>query len=190
MKSNNKIYIILSIFASASLILAVFFIWPVLEEIGNNSKDLISEKNNLVTLAAQNNETDNFRKNYETYRPNLEKIDQLFIDPTNPVDFIKFLEDTATSSQITSQISLQPIPQGLHQSSQNFIIFQFSSDGSFSEMLNFAEKIEAGPYLIEIENLTIQTSEGPAGASPENIYNDYSSRKVDATFAIKAFIKK
>ena len=194
MKNNNKIYII---FTLASLFLVLFFIWPLLKEIEKNSKDLISAKNNMVTLGAQINETENFKKNYETYKPNLEKIDQLFIDTNNPVDFIKFLEDTASSSQITSQISLPPSSQGSQQGPkgtlQNFIIFRFSSKGGFPEVLNFSKSIEAGPYLIEIENLTIQNSETPASGAPANgvpnVSKDYSSRKVDAAFTIKAFIK-
>jgi hypothetical protein len=108
MKNKSKIYIILLIFALVSLFLVIFFIWPLFKEIERNSKDLISAKNNIVTLGAQINETENFKNNYGTYKPNLEKIDQLFIDADNPVDFIEFLENTASSSKITSQISLPP----------------------------------------------------------------------------------
>lgn len=201
MINNNKIYTISLVFTIAILFLVMFFVLPLLREIEKNSKDLISAKNNVAVLAEQTNETENFKKNYETYAPNLEKIDQLFVDPNNPVDFIKFLEDTASTSQITSQISLQPSPQDSQQSlkgaSQNFIIFRFASKGGFSEVLNFLKKIEAGPYLVEIENLTIQNSEVPVSgySVPEkeslvpNIYEDNSSRKVDATFTIKVFVK-
>lgn len=195
MKNNNKIYITLLIFALVSLVLIVFFVWPLFKEIEKNSDDLISAKNNIVVLGIQNSETGNFKKNYVTYKPNLDKIDQLFMDPVNPVDFIKFLEDTAGDSQITSQISLQPAPKSSQQTSQNFILFQFSTTGNFSSVLDFAKKIEAGPYLIEIENLTIQNSRTYASSSPQGgssiiVSGDYSSRKVDAVFAIKAFVQK
>lgn len=194
MKPSNKIYIISSLFALASLLLLIFFIWPTSKEIEQNSQDLISAKNDIVTLDAQIAETNAFKKNYGNYKPNLDKLDQLFIDPNNPVDFIKFLEDTASVSQITSQISLPPFSQNSQQAAQNFILFQFASKGSFSGVLDFAKKVEAGPYLIELENLTIQnsavTTSGVSPIAALSALKNYSSRTVDATFTIKAFIKK
>ena len=196
MKNSNKIYIILLIFTLVSLFLAVFLILPLSKEIEKNSKDLISAKNNMAILLAQVDGIENFKKNYETYKPNLEKMDQLFVDPNNPVDFIKFLEDTAFSSQITSQISLPPSSQNIQKKSkgalQDFIILQFSSKGNFSEVSNFLKEIESGPYLIEIENLTIQNSQTPTSGSSKDktVSKDYSSREVDVTLAIKVFTKK
>ena len=136
---------------------------------------------------------ENFKKNYDAYKPNLKKIDQLFVDPVNPVGFIKFLEDTSSESQITSQISLQP---SYIENSQNFIIFQLSAKGIFPAMVSFLKKVETGQYLIKIENLTIQNdpaaNSAPAGVKSENkdISKDYSQRKVNAIFTIKAFTKK
>jgi hypothetical protein len=195
MKTNNKIRIILLVFALASLFLVIFFIWPLLKEIDKNSRDLISAGKNIVILAAQSGETENFKNNYESYKPNLEKIDSLFIDPADPVNFIKFLEDTAAGDQVTLQISSPPSSQNSAKKGPNFIMFQFSSKGSFSQMSDFSRKIEMGPYVIEIENLTIQNAEGfPVSASPEDkniskniAQKDYSSRNVNATFAIGVF---
>ncbi|MCX6723259.1 MAG: hypothetical protein NT094_04340 [Candidatus Staskawiczbacteria bacterium] len=183
MKNNNKIYTILLVFALIFLFLVIFFIWPLIGEIEKNSEDLISAKNNIVNLDAQINETNNFKKNYETYKSTLERIDQLFVDINNPVNFIEFLENAASNYNVTSKISLPPSSQ----SSQQFITFQFISKGGFSDILNFVKGIEAGPYLIEIENLTIQDSR--QNLDHKDIPQDYYSRNVDATFTIKAFIK-
>ncbi len=179
MKNNNKIYIILSIFTLVSLFLVVFFIWPLMKEIKESSKTFVSAKNSIVALAIQAGEIENFKKNYETYKLDLEKIDQLFVDPNNPVDFIEFLENTSAVFQITSQISLPPVPRDSKQVTQNFIIVRFSSTGGFQEILNFAQKIETGPYLIGIENLSIQ---------PDS--KNQSSNEFNAVFTIKAFTKK
>jgi hypothetical protein len=181
MKNNNKIFIILSIFFLLSLLLVVFFIWPTLKEIEKNSKALILAKNNIVNLDAQIIETKNFQKNYATYAPNFKKIDQIFFNQNNPVDFIKFLEDAAVTSNVVSQTSLPPLSNG---GDQTFIIFQISSTGSFPGVYNFLKKIETGPYLIETENLTIQNSLDKA------VPKDYSLRNVSATFTIKVFIEK
>lgn len=182
---NNRIKIILSIFILSSLFLIIFFVWPLTKEIKKNSEDLVSAKNNIVDLEAQINETNNFKKVYENYKPNLDKIDQLFINSNYLVDFIEFLENTAFNSNVTSQISLPPASKN----SQQFVMFQFISEGTFFDMLNFIKKIESGPYLIEIENLTIQNSTQNSNRD-KNISEGYSSRYIEATFTIKAFTKK
>jgi len=176
MKTSNKFYIILSIFASFAIAFAAFDVW-LLKGIEKNSGDLISAKNNIAALNTQISGAENFKKNYVDLKPNLDKISQMFVDPENPVDFIKFLEDTAYACQITSKISLADISGSDAKNKQDFIVFQFFSSGYFPEMLNFSKKIEAGPYLVEVENLTIQNAK------------DAKDGKVDATFTIKAFIK-
>ena len=184
MNSKNKIHTIFSAFFLLSLILLVFFIWLLLKDIGRNSSELILAKNDITALGDQINEVEKFKQNFNVYKSNFELIDKLFVDLNNPVDFIEFLENTASNYNITSQISLPPATSGYQQSNQNFIILQFSSKGKFLDVLNFVKKIEAGPYLLENENLDIQNSQD------KNISNDYSSRIVSAVFNLKIFIKK
>src|SRR5258706_8922742 len=125
---KNNIYIILSIFGLVIILLMLFFAWPLLIEVKNSSEHLASVKNDMVILDIQNNEIENFKINYQNYKANLEKMNQLFIDPQNPVDFIKFLENTASNSGIKSQISLLPASS---QDNQNSITFQLFSSGDF-----------------------------------------------------------
>jgi hypothetical protein len=177
---KNKIYTISIVFGLTIIILIIFFVLPSLKEIKENSKDLLLGKNNLAFLEAQVNEIENFKKNYNDYQPNLEKIDQLFVDSKNPVDFIKFLEKTASDFEIESEISLLSLPQGKEQDT---VIFQIFSKGDFSKILKFSEKLENGPYLIKIQNLTIKKSE------KEKVSKEYSPGEVEAIFLIKAFVK-
>ncbi|MEK7540954.1 MAG: hypothetical protein AAB529_01820 [Patescibacteria group bacterium] len=179
--ASKKINIALIIFVLIVVALIAFFIRPLLAEIKMSSKEAFLEKNNIATLGIQANEIENFEKNYSLYKPDLEKMEQLFIDSKNPVDFIKFLEKTASDLEITSKISLLPPPK---KGNQNFISFQFFSSGDFSKMLEFSEKLETGPYLIEIKNLTIKNS------TEQNISKNYSPEKVDTLFLIKAFTKQ
>lgn len=181
MASKKKINIALIIFTLIVVALIAFFIRPLLAEIKMSSKELFLEKNNIAAMEIQAKEIENFEKNYSLYGPNLEKMEQLFVDSKNPVDFIKFLEKTASDSEITSKISLLPPPK---KGDQNFIAFQFFSSGDFSNILKFSEKLETGPYLIEIKNLTIKNS------TEQNVSKNYSPEKVDANFLIRAFTKQ
>ncbi|MCX6720502.1 MAG: hypothetical protein NTW11_01735 [Candidatus Staskawiczbacteria bacterium] len=169
MINNNKIYINFSIFAGVALLFVIFIIWPLFSGIEKESEDLISAKDNIASLKAQTVETGKFGKDYQNYNANLNKISQMFVDPNNPVDFIEFLESADQEAQITSQISMSPADKA-----NQFIIFQISSKGSFSGFLKFSEILEAGPYLLEIENMNIQNLD----------------KNVSASFVIKVFTKK
>ena len=174
MKTNKSknIYTTVLIFSVVSLLLFIFCIWPLFVGIKKNSDDLISAKNSMFALKQQINETKIFKNNFEGYKTNLDKIDQLFIDSDDTVDFIQFIEATAYTYGVTSKIS---IPQSSTTSNQ-FTVFQVSFEGSFAAISSFTREIEAGPYMVEIENLTIH-----------NILD--KSKKADATFAIKVFTK-
>ena len=177
--NKNKIYIISSIFVLISLLLIIFFVLPLFKEIEKNSRDLVLAKSDVANLDVQIKETSDFKKKYQTYKPNFDKIDQLFVDPKNPVNFIEFLEKTALNYKTTSQISLVPISS----SSNQFILLQITSKGSFSNVLSFIKQIEVGPYLVEIEDLTIQDSD-------QNTQTNDASRNVNVVFTIEAFIKQ
>jgi len=179
MTSKKKANIILTIFIAINISLIVFFVWPLLTQIKTNSKEILSAKNNIATLGIQANEIENFGKNYSLYKPNLEKMEQLFVDFKDPIDFIEFLEKTAADSELTSKISLPPATK---EENKTFIIFQFFSTGDPAKILEFSKKIENGPYLIEIENLTVRD------LTERDAIKD-SSEKVGATFLIKAFTK-
>ncbi|MCX6760810.1 MAG: hypothetical protein NTZ84_01730, partial [Candidatus Nealsonbacteria bacterium] len=99
-------------------------------------------------------------------------------DSEVPVDFISFLEKTASQSSVSIEIS--PFSAGKSgKDSWPFLNFQVNINGSFPSFLSFLEKIENSPYLIEIQNLNISQS-----AEVKN-----SSGNVNALISFKAFSK-
>ena len=173
---KNKIYTTLAAFVLAILSLILFFVYPLWLEVKNNSKKLLSEKNEAAMLIAQSDDVENFKKVYDSYKPDLEKINQLFVDPQNPVEFIKFLEDTAFAFGIMSKISLVPVPES--QEKPDTVSFQIFFNDDFLKILHFIEKLENGPYLIQIQNASIKSAGSDA------------SGRVDASFLVNAFTKQ
>jgi hypothetical protein len=153
-------------------------IWFLFGSIQQDSNNLVATKNSIVALDAQSVETQKFKEKYQDYKPNLEKISSMFVDMDNPVDFIKFLENSAADSDMTSQISLPSAPQ---LAGQNFAILQFSGTGYFSDVFSFIKTIESGSYLLEVENLSIQPT--------PNTSSKAVSKTVDASFTLKVFTK-
>jgi len=183
MKTKNKIYQIIIIFLLIALFLVVFLIYPTLKDIKNNSKQILSNKGQLLFIDAENMELDNFKQGYKDYEPNLKKIDQLFIDPQNPIDFIKFLEKTASNSNISVEINLIPPQKNKNGDDPPTTFFQIYTKGDFLNILKFSERLEMGYYLIRINSFTIKKSD-------QSIGEDKSfSNRVDADFSIETINK-
>lgn len=174
--TQQKIYIISGIFACTALALGAFLLWPLYTDIQNGSGQLTAIKSQRASLDVENNEIANFKKNYNQYQPNLAKLNEAFVDPKNPVNFIAFLESSADSSNIKSTISLIQNP---NQDSQNVLTFQLSTSGNFLDTLQFAQQLENGPYLIEIEDVSIQDSSPSATVKKPPLGN------VDSVFLLK-----
>lgn len=153
MAIKKEIYIIISAFLLVASLLVLFFIFPTYSEVAQKSRELVSQKNNRLALESQFSEAKKFKLKYDEYKPNLEKIDGLFVDSENPVGFIEFLEETAEGFGLKLQISA---PLFSEKESSNSASFQLSATGNFSGLLNFIQKLEFGPYLINLQNLDIK----------------------------------
>lgn len=175
MKNQNKIYIIITIFALIVLVLIVFVIYPTLEDIKNSSREILLDKSKVISINEQNKELDDFKKKYNNHNYNLEKINQLFVDSKDPVDFIKFLEKTANDSGIGTDIKLDISLSEKGFNNLPVAISNIFTTGNFLNILKFSEKLDTSPYLMRINNLTIKKS------SQESM--------VDANFLVEAITK-
>ena len=156
MNPNKKIIFTSGILGIISLIFIFLIIYPLFNNIKKNSEALISQKRELASLEGEIENLKNFEKIYQAQHENLEKIDKLFIDPDIPTDIIKFvgfLRKIAEDSQISIDISSPTPKKEIAADPWPSITFQMALKGKFSNFGKFLEKIETGPYLIEILNL-------------------------------------
>jgi len=154
----KKIIIISIVFGAVSLSLIFLVICPLLKGIKKNSQELILAKKELVSFKTKAEEFEQSKEICGGLKTDLEKIDELFINPDVPIDLIKFWRKTAEDSDLLidiSPVSLKTEETVLWDS----IGFRLSLIGSFSDFSKFLEKIETAPYLIEIQNLSAKTSE-------------------------------
>lgn len=174
-KNQNKIYIIIIIFILIALMLIVFLIYPVLRDIQNGSKEILSNKSKVAFLNKQRNELNGFNRKYNNDSYDLERIDQLFVDSKNPIDFVEFLEKTANDSGITMDIKLNIslLDKGFNK--WPVAISNIAVTGEFFNILKFSEKLNTSPYLMMIKNITIKKSQQVSA--------------VDANFLVEAITK-
>ena len=165
----------LSIAALVLLIVLIvaFILYPLFQGISNNSKELFSQKEKSAAIGAEIERLEEFRILYKGLQEILEKIDNLFIDPEVPVEFISFLETIAEEQQLKIEIS-SVLAARIEEEPWPSLVFQITAIGPFQHLLRFLEKIENSPYLVEIKNINIIKMEEGA---------------VSASFSIKVFTK-
>jgi Tfp pilus assembly protein PilO len=174
MKTKEKINFFIVFVVLLVVLTAVFVVYPLLGGIRKNSQELVSQKKNLAILESEVVNLEKFKIIYEELEEILGKINDLFVDPGVPVEFISFLEERAKESQLETKIS----PTVLKETEEDpwpFLAFQINSTGSFPSTLSFLKKIENSSYLIEIKNLNISKVE--------------TSDNVQTIFSIKVYTK-
>lgn len=180
MTVKNKIHLSIAIFLLLTILMVVFVIYPLLRNIKNSSNELIFQKNNLLTLETQITNLEKFKTISKGLEEILKKVDSLFVDPKVPIEFISFLEKNSKNNSLDIEIS-QISAKKMEKDAWSFLILQASITGSFPNFLRFFEKLEASPYLIEIQNLSVSTLAGQKPSSSDNIKAD---------FLIKVFAKE
>jgi hypothetical protein len=166
MDTKKQIYIIISVFLLLLLLLILFFIWPLFREVKKSSESLSLQIKDAITLERQLQEAEKFQQKYESYQPGFQKIESMFVDSSNPVTFIEFLENIAQNKNIKLQISapLFSIEKGL-----TFANLQLFASGSFSGIIKFIKEIELGPYLIQTQNLSLESRKTGIGTITADI---------------------
>lgn len=155
MTIKNKINLSLVVFIILSLSLILFLIYPLFAGIKNNSEELISQKQKLISLETKIENLEKFQTLWQEIEPDFQKIEKFFIDPEVPVEFISALETIAKDCQMTVEISSTPSGR-TEKDPWSLLFFQLGATTSFSKFLKFLEKLETSPYLIEIPSLNVR----------------------------------
>jgi len=179
MAIKKKIYLTLIIFSLLIILMIVFVVFPLFRGIKNNSKELIVQKEKFVALEAKITNLEKFKVLYAELQHFLKEIDNLFVDSGVPIEFISFLEKTSEKSQLKIEI-LPTSDKKMEKDFWPYLAFQITSTGSFPNFLKFLEKLENGPYLVEVQNVSIGKLTGNNGAVSDN---------VRANFSVKVFVK-
>lgn len=152
----EKKSIIFIVFGFVLFTILIILIWISFENIKKESENLFLQKVKIINLANQNTQIESFKTKYQDYLPNLQKIEEMFVDPQNPLKFIEFLEKSSFDTGVALEISpLSFLTEGVVKT----VSVRITVKGNFNDVLKFLEKIESGKYLLSVENLTISNLE-------------------------------
>lgn len=183
MKNQNKLYVGLAVSMLALIVLLGFLAYVILTAIVDGSSDILLKKGQVAAMQLQDKAVDDFKAVYKDHKVNLEKNKELFVNASNPVQFITFLETIATQVNVTSDVSITSSQRVGSASGQVPIVFQIEADGSFPNLVAFFEKLEAGPYLVSVTNVTMKKIE------KDPLNKKISQSVLQAHITVEALIK-
>jgi len=152
---DKKVLIISLVITILLVILSVFFVWPSLGQVEEQSRKLSYVRDTISAFDKEAVEIEKFKQNYNNYLPNLQEMSRMFVEPDNLVGFIEFLEKSAEESEVYVEVQ----PQVSLQKEAKTAVFGLSCSGSLSGTVNFLEHLERGNYLINVTNFSAINSD-------------------------------
>src|SRR3989338_11087307 len=152
MKKNSIIFLI---FGAIILFLIFFVLNLVFNQIQIESQKIIIQKKEFLESADKIKNIRDFMEKFKQYQPNIEKISNFFINTSEPIEFIEFMEKEAAISRVSVEIAppvLNPKGGGIWPS----LGFNLNIKGTFPNFLEFLDKLESSPYLVRLESASIR----------------------------------
>ncbi len=181
-KKETILISLVSLFVGVAILFSIVFFLG--GEIKKNSEKIIEIRRKLIF--SERESVSDIQSHFDEIKPDLEKIDSLFVDSDAPVEFIEFLEKTSTRSDIFLEIN----PTSLEKEENSIwegVGFQIKAVGSSENCLRFLEKLEYSLYMTEIQSLSFSKLKKESLKSER--YEEFSLGDVILNIKIKAFTK-
>jgi hypothetical protein len=136
------------------LILALFWVnFKISKEVLKIKKELIEKEKEKVELEKKWESFFHQKKDFKNLEKDVSKVESAFLKKENPLPLIKKLEEIQKEMGIQTKIDLTEKEDKLN--------FKISSEvGSFSDFLNYLNKIENLPFLSKVTFLNVNKGEG------------------------------
>ena len=90
--------------------------------------------------------------NYEEFREKVKKVESLFIEYGNPVEFLNYLEETAELCGISPQISNLYFKDG-DKDGISTLTLKLVFVSEFSDFFKLLDNLKLAPWLLQIQSL-------------------------------------
>ncbi|RLC40360.1 MAG: hypothetical protein DRH33_00110 [Candidatus Nealsonbacteria bacterium] len=191
-KAKKKLYLTVFFFTLLFGILLRMGVFPVITEIERSTELLKFQKKALGRFESRVESFKTFQKDFPLYQPTLDKLEDLFVAEDAPIRFLEFLEKEARDFDLSIKISPFKISQK-KEDPWEVVGFSVVFWGKFQDCLRFLERVEKGPFLVEISQLSVEKISEASSALKEfeNLQpGDTYFNLVLKTFTGKTQVKK
>ncbi|MBU0897947.1 MAG: type 4a pilus biogenesis protein PilO [Patescibacteria group bacterium] len=154
----KKIIINLIIFLSIIFTLISFIILPTIKNINHIGSEIEIQKVDLEKKYIKTQNLKQISAELNKMEPMLSKLDQVFINKNNELDFITLTEKIATINNVYQKINLGS-DQSIKNETYKKIPLQLSIQGDFINQLNYLISLESLNYYINIKSLELSKQE-------------------------------
>src|SRR3989344_4698851 len=153
---QKKFIIIVAALILTACLMALFILFYVLPLIQKGANAILDMKNELALLAAKRRQVKMDDELIEGSTTDLERVKNLAVDHSNPLNFFEFLYATASSGKAFVDVRLteSKVPSS-PKVLEYGIGVNINVDGPGKGVFTFLNLLELAPYEMEIQELVI-----------------------------------
>lgn len=148
------------------LSMTAFILYYLGQGIAEDYQTLLMTKKETARITKDIENIAEFENIALSYESEFVSFEGIFINPDIPIPFIEFLERASQASSLELRI-LAHDPNKIEGDPWSSMDFQLTLEGYYPNFIEFVEKLESAPYLVELRNLSIRKFQGrtdkPAG---------------------------
>ncbi|MBI2637498.1 MAG: hypothetical protein HYW88_01230 [Candidatus Sungbacteria bacterium] len=162
--AKNRFIIIISILVVGSLLMLYLFLNYLFPRILAEVESLEEMKVKIATLEARQSRLKNIEESFQGSKDDIERIEGLLVDRSDPLKFFESLYSIASSSNvlITLQFSSVGIPpEKLKDDKPQFgVSMRIAADGQTKNILAFLGLLETLPYELTVDDISLLSAGG------------------------------
>ena len=177
MKAKQKIVIATASFGAFTVIFLVVVVYAVLQGVLEDRGQVLTHKRELLQLQEYEKSSRELEMFSTQYAGEFLLLEDLLVDSETPIAFFRFLDGTAD----LFRLRIEKAPGAVqHLKGDRWPSFEIrlAGDGVYPDVMAFLQKIENGPYLLEIKNFTLTTEKGFTDVGSQGEVEFTSSWKV------------
>ncbi|MFH1583011.1 MAG: hypothetical protein ABIB72_01685 [Candidatus Falkowbacteria bacterium] len=156
---KNKITASLVGFLVIILSLIYFIVIPTIKDIKTMGQTIEAQREDLEKKYIKGQSLRQLTENLSKIEPNLELLDQIFINKNRELEFITSLENEANKNQVSQKINLNAPEKAENQNFQKTSL-QLVTNGGFIKQLKYLMSLENLRYYINVKLLELSTANG------------------------------
>lgn len=154
--SYQQILSISLFFSVAFACLTMLLFIPSINKIKEIRNEIISQKVQLERDMINQRNISTLSKKIEEIEPQLNKLEQIFINKNRELEFITALEGIAQDNNITQGLQLSPASETTNKLYKK-IPLSLKCQGEFEHILNYLTDLEGLQYYITVNHLTFSS---------------------------------
>ncbi|MBA3047432.1 type II secretion system protein M [Patescibacteria group bacterium] len=146
------------IFLAIMGIIVFFIVMPAINDIKKIKNEVEAERIDLEKKYIKGQSLKQLKENLQEIKPDLEKLNNVFVINEQELDFITTLENFAHENNVEQKINMDAFKNLDKSKALQEIRLNLSLAGGFTELLNYLADLESSHYYITVNSLEVSSA--------------------------------